>query len=251
MKPSNLQEHIAATYITLRYGMAGLAIALPPLLWMVGHIFADVPLQESMSAYYHAGGTVRDVFVGILFAIGVFLMLYKGFTIFENWALNLAGFFLLIVAVIPMAWGCGDACPQFSWHGAAAIFFFLSIAYVCIFRAKDTLKLINDSVKAKFYEYVYKILGGLMIASPAIAFILKWILQPEQGKGSIVFFFEAAGVIIFGVYWIVKSCEIKETNAEGEAAEGLLKISAYSIGDAFKTIPIERVDHAKGADHDD
>jgi hypothetical protein len=142
MKPKRLQAHITASYTTLRIGMAVLAIALPFLLWIAGHFLAALPLQGSMSAYYHAGGgAVRDVFVGSLFAIGVFLMLYKGFTDFENWALNLAGGFLLIVAVVPMAWGCGDACPKFSWHGTASVVFFLSIAYVCIFRSADTLGL--------------------------------------------------------------------------------------------------------------
>lgn len=242
MKPKSLQEHMTASYTTLRIGMAALAIALPFLLWIVGHILADLPLQGSMSAYYHAGGgAVRDVFVGILFAIGFFLMLYKGFTIFENWALNLAGFFLLIVAAVPMAWGCGDACPKFSWHGTAAVLFFLSIAYVCIFRSKDTLGLISDPARARLYEKAYKILGGLMIASPAIAFILKFVLQPDPRKGSVIFFIEATGVIIFGSYWLLKSKEIKETNAERHAVEGNLKISAYSATDIFNPIAVERI----------
>jgi hypothetical protein len=104
MKPKHLQAHITASYTTLRIGMGVLAIVLPFLLWIAGHLLADLPLQGSMSAYYHAGGgAVRDGFVGALFAIGVFLMLYKGFTAFENWALNLAGGFLLIVALVPMA----------------------------------------------------------------------------------------------------------------------------------------------------
>jgi hypothetical protein len=85
MKPKHLQAHITASYTTLRIGMGVLAIVLPFLLWIAGHLLADLPLQGSMSAYYHAGGgAVRDGFVGALFAIGVFLMLYKGFTAFEN-----------------------------------------------------------------------------------------------------------------------------------------------------------------------
>lgn len=249
MKPQNLQEHITASYTTLRIGMAALAIALPFLLWGLGHIFVDLPLQGSMSAYYHAGGIVRDVFVGTLFAIGVFLMLYRGYTIFENWALNLAGFFLLIVAAVPMAWGCGNACPIFSWHGTAAVLFFLSIAYVCIFRSRDTLDLIPDPTKALRYKKAYAILGGLMITSPAIAFILKLVLQPDPRKASYIFYVEAAGVIIFGIYWFVKSGEIKE--AERDAVEGKLKISDYSIADAFNSVSIERVEHTKGSNHND
>jgi len=252
MKPKNLQEHITASYTTLRIGMAALAITLPFLLWIVGHILADLPLQGSMSAYYHAGGgAVRDVFVGSLFAIGVFLMLYKGFTDFENWALNLAGGFLLVVAVVPMAWGCGDTCPRFSWHGTAAVIFFLSIAYVCIVRSSDTLGLMSDQARADYYRKAYKMMGWAMIASPAIAFALKLFLQPDPGKGSVIFFIEAVGVVVFGSYWLLKSFEIRETHAERDAVGGHLKISDYGIGDAFNAISIERVEHAKGPKHDD
>jgi hypothetical protein len=251
MKPKSLQAHIAASYTMLRIGMAVLAIVLPFLLWIAGHILAGLPLQGSMSAYYHAGGgAVRDVFVGALFAIGVFLMLYKGFTDFENWALNLAGGFLLIVAVVPMAWGCGNACPKFSWHGTASVVFFLSIAYVCIFRSADTLGLMLDQERATFYRRAYKLMGGAMIASPAIAFALKLFLQPDPGKGSFIFYIEAVGVVVFGSYWLLKSFEIRETHAERQAVEGHLKIAAYSIADFFKPISVKRVDHTKGPDPD-
>jgi len=249
MKPKSLQAHIAASYTMLRIGMAVLAIVLPFLLWIAGHILAGLPLQGSMSAYYHAGGgAVRDVFVGFLFAIGVFLMLYKGFTDFENWALNLAGGFLLIVAVVPMAWGCGNACPKFSWHGTASVVFFLSIAYVCIFRSADTLGLMSDQERATLYRKAYKLMGCAMIASPAIAFALKLFLQPDPGKGSFIFYIEAVGVVVFGSYWLLKSFEIRETHAERQAVAGHLTTSTYSMADFFKPISVERVDRNKGPD---
>lgn len=90
MEAGKLRSHISATYYTLRKGLAVLALALPWVLWIGGHIFSDLPLQASMSAYYHAGGGVmRDAFVGIMFAVSFFLVLYKGFTYFENHAFNL------------------------------------------------------------------------------------------------------------------------------------------------------------------
>jgi hypothetical protein len=252
MKPKSLQAHITASYTALRIGMAALAIALPFLLWVVGYILADLPLQGSMSAYYHAGdGAVRDVFVGFLFAIGFFLMLYKGFTDFENWALNLAGLFLLVVAVVPMAWGCAEACPKFSWHGTASVVFFLSIAYVCIFRSSDTLGLMPDPARAGIYRKAYKLMGWAMIASPGIAVTLELFLQPDPGKGSVIFLIEAVGVVVFGSYWLLKSFEIKETHAERRAIQGNLKTSTYRMTDIFNSISVECVDQAEGANPDD
>lgn len=243
MKPADLRKHISATYLSLRIGLAALAIILPFVLWFAGGLFFHLPLQVSMSAYYHAGdGAMRDVFVGILITVGAFLYLYKGFTSLENIALNFAGIFLVGVALIPMEWNCGDACSRFSWHGAFAILFFLSIAYVCIFRASDTLRLIADQTKVKRYKTVYRWLGLGMIASPAIALVLTWFLQPGSEIKSWVFFVEAVGVIVFGTYWITKSREIALTNSERRAIEGRLRTREFHAADVFREMTVDEVE---------
>lgn len=56
-------------------------------------------VEDSISAYY--GQPVRDVFVGALVGIGVCLIVYRGFPPFEDFALNLAGFFAFFVAFVP------------------------------------------------------------------------------------------------------------------------------------------------------
>jgi hypothetical protein len=95
-----LQDHVFSTYKTLRYGLAVLGIALPGLLWAVGLVGYGIDLQPSMSHYYFAPYPdnpdettfpVRAWFVGLLFAIGTGLLLYRGFTNWENASLNLAG----------------------------------------------------------------------------------------------------------------------------------------------------------------
>ncbi|MGJ5629901.1 hypothetical protein [Nostoc sp. CALU 1950] len=222
-----LQEHITFTYTNLRIGIAGLAIVLPFLLWIVGYLRSNLPLQESMSAYYHSGGgTTRDVFVGILCAVGVFLYLYKGYTNYENYALNLAGVSVVGVALFPMEWGCGNSCSKFSLHGTFAILFFLSIAYVCIFRASDTLKLIkNDNIRS-FYSRIYPLMGIGMIVFPIITVLLTLVLQPTSEARSTVFFVEAVAIFIFASYWIFKSREIDLTHSEELASEGKLKITS-------------------------
>lgn len=88
---TDLRKHITGTYLSLRLGMALIAIFFPIVLWL-GGVAEGQPLQESMSAYYFSGGgAMRDVFVGVLFAIGAFLYAYKGFNDLENIALNLQG----------------------------------------------------------------------------------------------------------------------------------------------------------------
>jgi len=242
MKTKGPAEHIMATYVSLRIGMGVIALLFPPILWIGGHICAHLSLQPSMSAYYHAGGgAMRDEFVGILFAVGVFLYLYKGYTIHENYALNLAGLFAVLVAIFPMEWDCGTGCKRFTVHGTCAILFFLCIAYVCIFRASDTLSQMTDQIKIKRYRTAYTLLGVGMIASPAIAFILTVVLQLQR---SIVFFVEATGVYFFATYWLVKSWEIASTNVEEMAIHGKLRVIPFHMADTFRRLPVTRVEQS-------
>src|SRR5687768_12004195 len=56
-----------------RTAIGVLGIALPPTLWLIGAV-RRVNWQGSISAYYHT--VMQDVFVGILWVIGVFLFFY-------------------------------------------------------------------------------------------------------------------------------------------------------------------------------
>jgi len=105
MPPVEIDRHIFQTYRTLRRGIAGLAISFPFLLIVLGWIYGVVDLWEvgnSWSAYYHHSAVTRDVFVGILWAIGIFFILYKGYNKQENIGLYIAGFFAICVAMLPM-----------------------------------------------------------------------------------------------------------------------------------------------------
>ena len=87
-----------ATYRHLRT----MLVALPALLLtgLVGAAFAfgldSIP--GSISGYYL--GPIRDVFVGSMVGIAVCLVAYRGEAL-EDYALNLAGFYALVVAFVP------------------------------------------------------------------------------------------------------------------------------------------------------
>src|SRR5262245_51510200 len=124
MKRLDLRQHILASYVHMRIGMAVLAILLPIVLYVGGKLRADLDLLGSMSAYYHGGqGAMRDVLVGVLCAVGAFLYLYKGINVFENIALNLAGIFIAAAALVPMQWECEQDCQRVSPHFVFAVLF--------------------------------------------------------------------------------------------------------------------------------
>jgi len=221
-----LQKHMAGTYFTLRIGMGVLAAALPPLLWLGGRLLDREPLRCSMSAYYYSPA-MRDTFVGAVVAIGVFLYLYKGFSRQENWALNLAGALAVGVALVPTGPRCEEGGGAFTLHGTFAVLFFVSIAYVCIFRASDTLSLIRDTRKAERLRTTYRALGAFMIVSPVVAAVLSFVLQPGERGRSLVFFVEALGVFTFAAYWLTKSRELSATDAERLALERKLQPTVH------------------------
>ena len=139
MSKNNLDNHILETYFILRVGMGIIGLLFPLVLWFVG-LGLGIDLQGSMSAYYHT--PMRNVFVGFLFAIGPFLYLYKGFSGQEDLTLNLAGIFALGIALFPTEPTFELECETFTAgyiHGVSALSFFFAIAYVCLFRASDTL----------------------------------------------------------------------------------------------------------------
>jgi hypothetical protein len=61
-----------------------------------------------------------------------------------------------------------------------------------------------------------------MAASPIVAVILTFTLS----KSSLIFFVELAAIWVFATYWLVKSLEIRDTNAEEKAAARQLTLQA-------------------------
>jgi hypothetical protein len=202
----HLWRHVTGSYHTLRLGMGIVGVALPLVLWWGGWLIFSTELKASMSAYYWT--SMRNVFVGLLFAVGALLYLYKGFSPKENVALNLAGFSALGVALVP------EGTSKI--HGVCAVFLFLCIAYVSIFRSNDTLKYVLDANRKARYTHTYRILGVLMIALPLTAFILISALQVDQTNKNVTFAVEFAGIWAFAAFWLVKGREIKRTQRDAE-----------------------------------
>jgi len=238
MATKDLSKQVSATYQMLRRGLAVLAFGFPLILPIGAYVIAGLPLAKSLSAYYHLSdplhpellGVMRNAFVGILFGVSGFLLAYQGYSKLEDYALNAAGILAIGVAIFPMAWPPVADDHTFSLHGACAILFFVAIAYVCIFRAGDTLPLIKDETLRKKYKRMYQVLGWLMVILPAAA----WIVSGLQSE----LFVEAAGIYVFATYWVVKSREVSRTNLDQRAARGSVRARPQGLGDALKSLPV-------------
>lgn len=228
MEKDLLKHHVYATYVTLRYGLASMAVFFPMLLYLGGRLKGVLP-QDSMSAYYFASATglsnapMRVWFIGLLFAIGTCLILYRGFSKKENLLLNIAGAAAICVAIFPMPWDCGQNCPKVTVHGISATVLFLCIATVSITCAKNTLHLIHDENTKKLYQRKYTVIGAIMFATPLLAFAFAaWLGDIKK----YTFAIEAIGIWAFAYYWWTKSSEFGQTNAEILALNEQFEIEA-------------------------
>ena len=246
-----LQEHMLWTYYGLRVGLVAIGVSLPVLVMLSGFLHGG-GLRGSLSDYYNVAGagllTPRDIFVGGLLAAAACLYLYKGYGDKENFALNLAAIFAVVVAFFPT----GPEGPITYTHRAAAVLFFLCITYVCLFRSKDTLD--DDLVpepKRSLYARVYNAIGGLMIASPLAAMAVSWWLGLRSGDSTVVLWIETFGVCIFASYWAVKTLELRESDAERLALDANLKrvveppkMDQPAAGRAAKRRDVEKIKRA-------
>jgi len=225
----SLRAHFVGTYSALRIALVVVA-GLLPLTLLVHSLIDGSPLRGSMSAYYYSGA--RDLFVGGLFVVSGLLIAYQGYSQRENHVLDAAGAALILVAVFPTEDPAARAAQVeapgalgfLSVHGAAAVVFFLCIAYVCWFRARDTLPLVsgNATFGRKQYRALYKSVGIALALSPLAAIVVAFLTRASDTQPSFIFWIEAFGVWTFGVYWALKTMELRRSDAEALAAAGRL-----------------------------
>jgi hypothetical protein len=220
-----------ATYWYVRTAVFLIGLLFPVIL-VVGGFLEGVAVPDSFSAYYHATtagyappagvvglGALRNEFVGLLFAVGICMYLYKGFSELEDWLLNLAGIFAVGVALIPMPWPPGSG-SGLSWHYVSAVSFFVCLGIVCTFCSETTLRAMPPDTPPdviKMYRAWYRTLSALMITSPIVALVLR-----ELNYRRYVLVLELIGIWAFSAYWLVKTKEMKQSELEGR----LLKLEA-------------------------
>lgn len=204
-------SHLERSFIVQRRGMALLAAAFPALFLTSSFLFGRTEFQTSISAYYWTHDLERNVFVGVLCAVGVFLLLYKGYTVLEDRVLDVAGICAAGVAFFPMDESGDCAASGFSLHGAFAVTFFACIFFICIFMSRHSLGDIADRSRRATFHRAYWLCSGIMIGSIVLA-VLSPVL-PEQAvqtlcANSAIFWFEAVGVWAFSAFWYIKTREL-------------------------------------------
>jgi hypothetical protein len=220
-------RRLAGPGVVATVGVVG--ILLPGLLIAANWIEGDkVIVPSSMSGAYYS--SARDLFVGLLCALGVFLISWD-----QRICTWLAGVAALVVAFCPTApppnMGTEPAWINYVHHIAAgALIFTLGIFCFVLQRsdAAGTVRLDTpdpaDLASCGARQQVprrrsvfYFTCGGLILLSGGFAFYTEvWPTSWSTGWPSL-YLFEAVAVVSFGIAWITASAA-RATALQGESS---------------------------------
>jgi len=96
--PQNTQSEMVLSYLALRVSVGVIGMLLPWVL-LIGNWALGDGSQTSMSGYYYT--PMRNVFVGALCALAIFLVAYKGYDLADTTITNIAGAATIGVAFCP------------------------------------------------------------------------------------------------------------------------------------------------------
>src|SRR3954468_19224035 len=127
------QTTLVHSYLFLRRAIGLIGLALPFVLILGKQLVQGGDLIGSLSGYYYTD--LRDVLVGAMCAVGVFLLAYYGHDYVDNVASSGAGLGAIGPALLPpapdrdvTAWDRASGVL----HLVFAAVFFLSLAYFCL-----------------------------------------------------------------------------------------------------------------------
>lgn len=215
---------LVLSFTRVRTALGILGMSLPIVLVLGGILdqprmdVATGRIEPTISDFYHT--TYRDIFVGTLCAIGVFLISYRGYRrekgdwIDDDWLATTAGIGAFGVAFFPNEGGGANVVSMTQrligtdltpiLHYLSALVFFTSLAAFCFVKFARTCSMGRRKI---YIACGWGIVAALILT--AIAVIFKRFVG-GAGKDivldyNLIFWFEALGIWAFGLSWLVKS----------------------------------------------
>jgi hypothetical protein len=207
------------SYLGLRTAVGTIGIALPFVLALGNMLLEGAGIESSISGYYYTG--MRDVFVGSLCAIAVFMLSYHGPERADDIAGDLACIFALGLALVPAA-----PDGELTWrqeltgtlHFAFAVCFFVTLAYfsLVLFRKTDPGK--KPTRRKRQRNRIYAACGITILVCIGLV-VLVALLPPDSRVRDLrpVFWLESIAVVAFGVSWFTKGGAILRDEISIEA----------------------------------
>jgi hypothetical protein len=208
LKASGVRDPVVLSYLALRKAVGYVALCLPFVLTITWWFVHDnQTLQTSISAYYYTG--MRNLFVGSLCAISMFMLCCRGYDRHDE----IAGLFSSVCALGVAFCPTTPACPKTKFqyeigtvHYTFAALLFLTLTYFCLVLFKQTADPATMTREKRKRNLVYTLCGCTILTSILLIVILKIVLHREYLVRQIgtVLCFETTSLIAFGIAWLVK-----------------------------------------------
>jgi hypothetical protein len=207
-------EPAVISFFTLRKAVGWLGVLLPVALIVGSFLFGTCEvIQPSISHHYFTN--MREVSVGVLYAVSLFLFAHKGHSKLDSMTANLAGLFSLGVALFPTNVIENHPCQynvvtfiDIGFHNiihfACAGLFFFTLAMMSLFLfTKSNPPKEAQSAEKQTRNGIYKACGIIMLLSIVIIAVSKPLFKVED-TSQITFWFETVALIAFGISWLTK-----------------------------------------------
>jgi len=200
MEQTELHSNQTYSYLALRKAVGWIGILIPfTMVLGMFLLFDGKTIQQSISHYYHTG--MRDVLVGAICAIALFMFYYRGYDKWDDWTGNLTGLFALGVAWFPTV----ETGPN-NWVGSVHFYcaglFFLTLAGISLFLF--TKKSWNPTRRKLTRNIIYIICGVVIIVCLIAIQIYFHFINDNKSESTFVFWTETVALIAFGVSWLTK-----------------------------------------------
>lgn len=201
---------LVISYLGVRRAIGTVGLILPILLGPVGWLVFGIDIQDNMSSYYHTA--LRDVFVGAMCTIGVFLFCYRGYDWIERWTAYFGCLSALGVAFFPLDAG-SDPLQQRSvvgyLHTASGGVFFLTLAFYSLYHFPSSKAERRESAPHEAERnFVYRTSGVVILLSlvgmGAFLFLLPWGWKRRLNDYHFLFWGEWVAVWAFAAAWLTK-----------------------------------------------
>jgi hypothetical protein len=215
------ERSLIISYLTLRKAIGFLGVALPFVVSLGAFIFFRTGLQGSISSYYYTG--MRNVFVGIFWAIGIFLISYRGYGLADAIAGILGCIFAVGITLFPTTPDYNPSVrDQMIGHFHlifAALFFIVLIVFSMYLFTKTAEDKKKHPVTGRKRQrnLVYTVCGAVMAACMLLIGIYQF-LPPSAAllfkAYDPIFWLETIAIISFGISWMIKGETLLKDKAE-------------------------------------
>jgi len=230
---------LAVSYLFLRRAI-GLIGALLPIVLPLGYSLSTGRWQllASVSSYYYSD--MRNVFVGSLCAVGVFLVCYR----YRHWDdvfATIGGACAIGVAVCPTKPAVASrlAATVGVLHVVFAALFLVNMALICWFlftMSDDPAEQRSAAKNAR--NLVYRVCAVLVVVFTALAGLSSLVSQSFADAVHPLFWCEALATFAFGFAWFVKGETLLQDQGQDQPAEttasGGLAASGFEVGEALE-----------------